>query len=138
MRKTRAKVIVVGDHAVGKTSLVHNFVHEGQNFNREYKMTTGIDIQSKIVTIESVRKDIELFFFDCSGHPMYRSLVAESIKDANYCVVCFSMTSEESFKSVTNWHEIIKKSNGGKDVKGIFYYFPFSQTFSKWNIYFNK
>ena len=118
MRKTRAKVIVVGDIGVGKTSLIHNFVNDGQNFNREYKMTTGVDIQSKIVTIESVRKDIELFFFDCSGHQMYKSLVTDMIKDAGYCVLCFSVTNEESFKNLTNWWDAIKKANG-KDLKGI-------------------
>lgn len=118
MRKTRVKVVVLGDQTVGKSSLVHNFVNDGQNFNREYKMTTGVDIQSKIVTIESVRKDIELFLFDCSGHSMYRSIVTEMIKDANYCVICFSITQEETFKNVANWVDILKKANGGKDVKG--------------------
>jgi Ras of Complex, Roc, domain of DAPkinase len=56
------KVLVIGSSAVGKTSLVHRFVH--QKFSHHYRATLGADFGTKRVTVswtdqQALRQDVE-------------------------------------------------------------------------------
>ena len=59
MEKTQKKILLLGDGAVGKTSLVHRFV-EGI-FNERYKATIGVDIFSKNVSTENGEVELQLW-----------------------------------------------------------------------------
>ncbi len=50
LRKSFAKVVVIGDSGVGKTSLIQMFEHN--KFNQSFKPTIGADFSNKEVTFE--------------------------------------------------------------------------------------
>ena len=62
-KKYILKIIVVGDAGVGKTSLLHQYVH--RRFNNNYKSTIGADLLKKDVTIDE--KLVTLQIWDTAG-----------------------------------------------------------------------
>jgi len=50
METITCKVVICGDYAVGKTTLVKLFL--GEKFQNSYKPTIGVDIGRKIVQID--------------------------------------------------------------------------------------
>ncbi|EGR28373.1 ras oncogene family 4 protein, putative [Ichthyophthirius multifiliis] len=119
MKKVKAKVVVAGSPACGKTSLLQMYTSNGQNFLKDYNMTQGAEVSSKIVTFEEQDKDVELFFFDISGQECYVSITKELLGNSDLCVLVYDCTDVESFNSVSKWAEQIKKANQNKLPPGI-------------------
>ena len=72
----RQKVAVIGDAAVGKTSLVQMFHSGGQNFPKSYVMTLGCDFCVKMVNIPEDQAQgrhvgVELYLFDTAGQSVF-------------------------------------------------------------------
>lgn len=51
MVKLAAKCILAGDPAVGKTALVQMFRSDGTHFQKNYTLTTGVDLVVKTVPV---------------------------------------------------------------------------------------
>ncbi|KAL5484023.1 hypothetical protein EMCRGX_G020450 [Ephydatia muelleri] len=93
------KVVLIGDSAVGKTSLVLRFV-KGQ-FISTTGMTTQVDTVMHPMTVDGVR--INLNIWDTVGHESYDSITANYYNGAAFGIVVYDVTSEESFDSAQNW-----------------------------------
>ena len=63
----RAKLLVVGDSAVGKTSIVQQFLNSGTGFPKNYSMTLGADVVTRTINIPDTSDAVELVFIDCTG-----------------------------------------------------------------------
>lgn len=63
MHKKKVKVLVVGELAVGKTNLIQTFLNGGGAFTKDYNMTAGADINSKVICFDKEKVDVELFLF---------------------------------------------------------------------------
>ena len=120
MSKARAlpdyvfKLISIGESCAGKTSIVNNFTSGGNNGSRYIEIPTiGIDFRMTNVVIKG--KNIKLHFWDTGGQEKYRSIVQSYYKDCAGVLVCFDLTSWQSFKKVDYWINEIK-SVGGQDV----------------------
>ena len=59
--------MVVGDWAVGKTAVVQQFLNAGTAFPKNYSMTLGGEVSSKLVHIPDTSDAVELLILDCSG-----------------------------------------------------------------------
>ncbi|MCK5588298.1 MAG: hypothetical protein KAI34_06210, partial [Candidatus Lokiarchaeota archaeon] len=62
------KIVLVGDPAVGKTSLAKRYVDN--MFRMDYIMTIGTDIRTKTVLIDDSR--IKLVIWDLGGQPLFQ------------------------------------------------------------------
>lgn len=101
------KILLLGDGAVGKTSLVHRFV-EGQ-FQDRYKATIGVDIFSKSLP------DVELQIWDLSGQTHFASVRNKFYAKADGALLCFDLTNRKSFDNLDSW--LTETKNGiGKDI----------------------
>ena len=69
-KKVFLKVVVLGDMAVGKTSLMNRFVNN--RFSHQYKSTLGADFLSKEVTVDD--RTINLQIWDTAGQERFQSL----------------------------------------------------------------
>ena len=58
------KICMIGDFAVGKTSLVSRYVR--QTFSEAYQTTIGVKIDSKIIQLPS-GDDLKLVLWDIAG-----------------------------------------------------------------------
>lgn len=117
MEKIKKKVVVLGEPSVGKTCLVRCYCSNGQNVPKEYHMTQVSDVASKIIELED-DKDVELFFFDLSGRNIYRKAVKKLASNPDLVVLVFDLTSDESFKNLKNWVQVLKEI-GGSDSPGV-------------------
>ena len=92
------KVVMCGDWAVGKTSLVRRFVEN--RFDHDYKPSIGVNIVVKIVDVG--QKKVKLDIFDTGGQERDRPLRQRYYKGASAAVFVYDMTRAESAVSVQN------------------------------------
>lgn len=96
------KVVNVGDHRVGKTSLAIRYTQN--RFGTSYIPTLGVDFHSKIVQIDE-DTTIKLVLFDTVGHEGLTSLRKRYYTGAHGAVVVYDVTNRESFEHVKDWIE---------------------------------
>ncbi|XP_015215066.2 intraflagellar transport protein 27 homolog isoform X3 [Lepisosteus oculatus] len=71
MVKLRAKCILVGDAAVGKSALSQMFRSDGSHFQKNYSMTAGVEVLTRTVHIPDTSDGVELFIFDSAGKEVF-------------------------------------------------------------------
>ncbi|MHA2006590.1 MAG: Rab family GTPase [Promethearchaeota archaeon] len=98
------KIIVIGDPAVGKTSLLRNFVAEG--FEYEYIPTVGVNITKEKVTVKNdMGKDtnVSLMVWDIAGQPQFYMLHRPYFNGADGILLVYDTTRSSSFSNINNW-----------------------------------
>jgi small GTP-binding protein len=94
------KVIIIGDHNCGKTSLVGRFT--GVDRPMEQQATIGVDFTAKYYT-NSRGKRIKLYLWDTAGQEAFRSVVQLYYKNLAGAVLVFDVTSPKTFHSLDYW-----------------------------------
>jgi small GTP-binding protein len=84
------KLILVGDTAVGKTSLLLRFT-ENQVCN-DHIATIGIDYKVKRMTVDG--KDIKMQIWDTAGQERFRTITQSYYKGAQGIVLAYDCTSK--------------------------------------------
>lgn len=106
------KLIMTGDYAVGKTSLIKRFVEN--TFNESYMSTLGVEFSKKVEQLGESTK-VSFIIWDIAGQSMmmapYR---AKFYNGANAAFIVVDRTREGNQESVKKWYEDIKKSVQGK------------------------
>ena len=112
MKTVSCKVVMLGDSGVGKSCLVSRFIRN--EFSEFEEPTIGAAYQVKELTRENDQTSVKLEIWDTAGQERYRSLTPMYYRGAKVALICFDITSEESFKGAASWlREISKK--GPKD-----------------------
>ena len=101
----KINIIVLGDGAVGKTSLLKMYA-EGK-FQESHMATLGLDYVSKAYTPPNASTELAVKIWDTAGQERFRTLTHAFYKQANGVVVAFDITNEDSFKNVRKWMESI-------------------------------
>ena len=96
---TDAKVVLLGRHDVGKTSLVERFSHG--RFKENLSMTVGAAFSSKTLTVNG--KPFTLGIWDTAGAERYESMTKQYYKSANFAIVCYDITDRASFDKARFW-----------------------------------
>lgn len=87
------KVVLVGDIAVGKTSLRKRLVSE--TFSANYLATLGVDFATKKLNIDD--KICELQIWDIAGQPNYYSVADRFLTNSDAAILVYDVTNEASF-----------------------------------------
>jgi len=91
------KLVVVGDGAVGKTSLL--FVYHKGEFPEEYVPTVFENV-AKDVTYKG--KPVTLRLYDTAGQEEYDRLRPLSYPGTNIVLLCFSVASRSTFEAISS------------------------------------
>jgi Ras-related protein Rab-7A len=104
------KTILIGDGGVGKTSLVNAYVEKGP-FQADYKITIGVDISSKEVTLSS--GDIAvLSIHDVAGQPRFEAIRPAFYKGTHLALCVYDVTREKSLENLEKiWIPELEKAN---------------------------
>eukprot|EP01100_Stratorugosa_tubuloviscum_P014094 TRINITY_DN7362_c0_g1_i1.p1 TRINITY_DN7362_c0_g1~~TRINITY_DN7362_c0_g1_i1.p1 ORF type:complete len:217 (-),score=96.89 TRINITY_DN7362_c0_g1_i1:117-767(-) len=94
------KILVIGDYAVGKTSLVRRFT-EGI-FTPNYKLTLGVDFAIKEL-IWTDQTKITLQLWDVAGHERFGNMTRVYYKNSIAAVIVFDLSRPATFESVSKW-----------------------------------
>lgn len=117
------KVLILGDHSTGKTSLLYKYM----NLTNHVNITTGCE--QHLHHLKIYEKKYCFNIYDISGHYSYHKFIQPIINN-NYCdgiIFVFDLTSIHSFNNLEYWMELAnQKSNnkfriliGNKTDKGI-------------------
>ncbi len=106
------KLVLLGDPAVGKTSLVYRFIEN--RFRTDYKSTLGVNLLKKDVVCDG--KLISLQIWDLGGQQSFRSLRKLYLEGSNGGLLIFDMTNPKSFEDIEEWLNDFKKMRGDQPL----------------------
>jgi len=93
------KLLLLGDSAVGKTSLLMRFVDD--KYSSTFISTVGVDFKSKIMPIETER--VKLQVWDTAGQERFRTISLSFLRGAQGIALVFDLTDKRSFDHVRDW-----------------------------------
>lgn len=111
----RCKLLLVGEHKAGKTTLVKTYKRLLEGFSEEFSFDASCNLvfvkdayrgtQVKVLCMDSF--NIEDFSLECR---------ARSIKNANLCLLVFDASDPEKFAMVSQQVELLIKHNYSKTL----------------------
>ena len=93
------KILLVGDSAVGKTTLILKYV-DGK-FSDSHITTIGVEYKDKEITVND--RKINLQIWDTSGQERYRSITKNFYRNAHGILFVFDVTNQTSFDHLKDW-----------------------------------
>ena len=100
------KLALLGDSAVGKTSIIQSFFFFF--FSAEY-MTNMWDEKFERKLCLKNGKEVKLILFDTAGQERFRSVALNTIKSVHGVIIAFDVTDIKSFNNLEGWLQEIKE-----------------------------
>ena len=107
------KYIVIGDMAVGKSSIILSYTKN--EFPSHYKVTLGVDFETKIVTIEDTKLYLQIC--DTAGSESFKSITRSFFHNSTVVVIVYDVTKKETFHNVKNWLKECQEVNNEHLIK---------------------
>ncbi|KAK2584696.1 hypothetical protein KPH14_007032 [Odynerus spinipes] len=101
MNRVDLKVVLLGNAAVGKTSLLERFVNERFNENLSYQNTIGAAFAAKQIEING--KTIVMGIWDTAGNERYDAMTRIYYRGAKAAVICYDVTKSSTFQKAKFW-----------------------------------
>ena len=108
----KAKLILVGEGEVGKTSIIQQFIE--QRFNPSYLITIGSDKSMKDLNING--KDIKLEIWDTAGQGKYRKVNKIFMKNTKIALLVYDITDKKTFEQLNYWINHVKDVNKNENI----------------------
>eukprot|EP00826_Nyctotherus_ovalis_P007657 TRINITY_DN11946_c0_g1_i3.p2 TRINITY_DN11946_c0_g1~~TRINITY_DN11946_c0_g1_i3.p2 ORF type:complete len:191 (+),score=39.72 TRINITY_DN11946_c0_g1_i3:186-758(+) len=114
MKKVKKlQIITLGDHMVGKTSLLKRF-SEG-TFTFSTRTTIGLDAVSREMTINNNKVLVKLW--DTAGQERFQTITHSFYKQCQGVLLVFDVGSRKSFSSTHKWLKNIHNYSSADIVK---------------------
>jgi len=105
-----SKICVVGDFAVGKTSVVERFVNN--HFSDKYLSTVGVKIDTKEIEFPELRVTQKLVIWDVAGADRFGPMELSYLRGANGYIFVADGTRPATLRSVETIHAQIEEKYG--------------------------
>ena len=109
------KIILLGETAVGKTSIIKRFYDD--EFN-EYE-NSSITMSYVDKTIEIDNKKYKLIIWDTIGQETYRSISKLFLNETKIVILVYSIVNKASFENLTFWYNLYQEELGNEPVLGV-------------------
>jgi len=110
MRKMIKKVCMLGDGAVGKTSLIRRFVYD--IFEEDYKPTIGTKIVKKVVEVPEFDTELTMVIWDIMGHKSYMQVPPQYYQGAEGVIVVADITRKKTLENLDFWVKTLMMESG--------------------------
>ena len=110
--KYRFKFVILGNHQVGKTSLVRRFVDN--KFSHDYRATIGLNILSH--SMEFFGNNIVYSLWDVGAQMYFKRFRKTYYLGAQAAFIVFDLTNKESFEKVNEWYDELETFIGGREI----------------------
>ena len=107
------KILVLGDSAVGKTSLSLQYVEN--YFPESYISTVGVEYKNKPVKLNNT--NILLQIWDTCGQERYKSLSKTFMKGADGILFVYDISNKQTFDHIKDW--IMESQSSNNEFKKI-------------------
>jgi small GTP-binding protein len=114
MEEVLKKVVLLGDSAVGKTSLMNRFIQNA--FSDSYISTVGAKVSKKIVNVSlgGVDYAVSLMLWDIIGSEGYKSTQSRHIAGLNGAILVADLSRPETAKKLEEyWIPLLKATTAG-------------------------
>lgn len=108
----RFKFIIIGEHEVGKTSIVRRFVEK--KFSRDYRATLGLNILSH--KFEFVGNQVSVSLWDVGAQVYFKRFRKTYYMGAQAAFIVFDLTKKETHDSVKQWYDELEEFIGKPDL----------------------
>lgn len=106
------KIILIGDGAVGKTSIARRFSDD--NFTQIYKQTVGVDFFIRRINLPP-NKQVALQIWDIGGQSIGSKMITNYIAGAHAVLLCYDITNYDSFANLEDWYRLVVKATKGSE-----------------------
>jgi small GTP-binding protein len=108
----RFKFVVLGDHEVGKTSIIRRFVEK--RYTTDYRATIGLNVLSHEFTFFG--NQIGVTLYDIGAQKFFRRFRKVYYTGAQATFIVFDLTNRASFENIKNWYDELKLFTPGEDI----------------------
>ena len=109
------KMILLGNTAVGKTSIINRYVED--NFSSNLMSSVNMTFTQKTLKID--KQKVQLNIWDTVGQEKFRSLSKLFFKDTKIVALVYSITNKNSFNDLEFWLKTFKETIGEDVVIGV-------------------
>ncbi|MHA1687223.1 MAG: Rab family GTPase [Candidatus Heimdallarchaeaceae archaeon] len=102
------KLVLIGDAAVGKTSIRQRYL--GKGFTQEHLATLGADFAVANRSIENIQ--IKYQIWDLAGQPMFKNVRPRFFRGCFGALAVFDVTRKETFENLTSWIKELYQYSG--------------------------
>ncbi|MCB0063679.1 MAG: GTP-binding protein [Caldilineaceae bacterium] len=97
------KICLLGDFAVGKTSLVRRFVHN--RFDDAYISTIGVKVSRKTVVLPYGQDivEVKLMVWDLAGSQAFDSVAASYLRGSSGAILVCDLTRQETLDRLADY-----------------------------------
>ncbi|KAK3089671.1 hypothetical protein FSP39_005511 [Pinctada imbricata] len=106
--ETAIKVVVVGNGAVGKSSMIQRYC-KGV-FTKDYKKTIGVDFLERQIEVNN--EEVRLMLWDTAGQEEFDAITKAYYRGAQACVLAFSTVDRDSFEAIESWKKKVEDEVG--------------------------
>jgi small GTP-binding protein len=109
LTEIRLKLLILGDSAVGKTSMLLKYT---DNFFPESHLATiGIEFKTKEIKFNDYL--VHLKIWDTAGQERFRAITKSYFRGSNGVIFMYDITKKETFKNVKDWIKDSENNNFG-------------------------
>jgi small GTP-binding protein len=102
MTMIKRKVCLLGDPAVGKTSLIRRFVVE--KYDDKYISTLGTKVSKKTLKYErSQQMELTMMIWDLAGQKEFHQVHSAAFKNATGALIVGDVTRKKTLDNIENW-----------------------------------
>lgn len=98
------KIILLGEKAVGKSSIISRFILN--SFDHEIQSTVGTAFYAK--TMQSKNKLVKLMIWDTCGEERFRSISSMHFKDADAAILVYDLAEPKTINGVIHYMDALK------------------------------
>lgn len=100
------KIIVIGDGASGKTSLITRYTQD--QFGKQYDQTVGLDFFLKRIDLTD-KKNVTLKIWDIGGQTLGGNMLDKYVYGADGVLLVYDITNHRSFENLEDWYDAVSK-----------------------------
>ena len=109
LKRVKIKICLLGDPAVGKTSLIQKYIYNF--FGDTYMRTLGTKVSRKVVKLHDRENDIEysitMMIWDIMGQKFTSMPLDKYLKMSQGALIVCDITRKDTYKSLANWRKTL-------------------------------
>lgn len=99
------KLVVVGDGASGKTSIISRYTQD--QFGVQYNQTIGLDFFLKRISLAQ-NKDVTMKIWDIGGQTLGGKMLDKYVYGAQGILFVYDVSNYQSFENLEDWIQAVK------------------------------
>lgn len=104
------KIVVVGNSAVGKSSLLGSVCGEHLNDSSVFLPTIGVDFKIHSLSVDG--KSIKLKIWDTAGQERFKCICRSYYKGSHGVIFVYDITDRQSFRDIEDWVKDVERIAG--------------------------